>query len=62
MKTDFGHFIEFGSSDGPGIAYFDSLKCLSTFVYGKRSCIINQVCIISIFYAKKSKFGLINYS
>ena len=37
MKTGFGHFLEFGTSDGPKIAYYDSTKCFSTFGSGNRS-------------------------
>ena len=55
MRTGFGHFLEFGTSDGLEIAYYDSAKLLSTFGHGNRSCIINEVCIISIIYAKKAK-------
>ena len=55
MKLVFGHFVEIGASDGLDIAYLDSRKCFSTFGNGKRSCIINKVCIISIIYAKKSQ-------
>ena len=57
MKTGFGHFLEFGASDGPDIAYYDSTKCFSTFGHGKRSCIINEVCIINVIYAKNEVFG-----
>ena len=55
MKTGFGHFLEFGASDGPDIAYYDNTKCFSTFGNGNRSCIINCLCIISIIDAKKSQ-------
>ena len=55
MKTGFGHFLEFGTSDGPDIAYYDRGKCFSSFGDDKRSCIINEVCIISMIYAKKSQ-------
>ena len=55
MKTGFGHFFDFGTSDGPDIAYYDRGKCFSAFGDDKRSCIINEVCIISINYAKKSQ-------
>ena len=41
MKTGFGHFLEFGTSDEPDIAYYDSTQCFLTFGHGKRSCIIN---------------------
>ena len=51
----FGHFLEFGTSDGPDIAYYDRGKCFSSFGDDKRSCIINEVGIISIIYAKKSQ-------
>ena len=53
MKTGFGHFLELGASGGPDIAYYDRTKCSSTFGHGKRSCIINEVCIINVIYAKK---------
>ena len=53
----FGHFLEFGTSEGLDIAYYDSTKCFSTFDHGKRSCIINQVCIINVIYAKNLVFG-----
>ena len=33
----FGHFLEFGTSAGPDIAYYDSTKCFSTFGNGNRS-------------------------
>ena len=49
-----GHFLEFGTLDGSDIAYDDSAKRFSAFDDDKRSCIINEVCIISINYAKKS--------
>ena len=32
MKTVFGHFLEFGTSDGLDIAYDDSAKRFSAFV------------------------------
>ena len=54
MKTVFGHFLEFLTSNGLDIAYDDSAKRFSAFDDDKRSCIINEVCIISINYAKKS--------
>ena len=57
MKTRFGHFLEFGTSDGSHIAYYDSAKCFSTFGHGKRSCIVNEVCIINVIYAKNEVFG-----
>ena len=50
-----GHFLEFGTSDGLDVADYDRAKCFSAFGYVKRSCIINEVCIISIIYAKKSQ-------
>ena len=53
-KEGDGNFLELGSSDGPDIECYDSAKCFSAFGNGKRSCIINLVCIISIMYAKKS--------
>ena len=53
----FGHFLEFGTLDGRHIAYYDSSNCSSTFVHGERSCIINQVCIINVIYAKNEVFG-----
>ena len=40
MKIGFGHFPEFGTSDGLDIAYYDSTKRFSTFGHGNRSCII----------------------
>ena len=40
-KEVFGHFLELGSSDEPDIECYESAKCFSTFVYGKRSCMIN---------------------
>ena len=49
----FGHFLEFGGLDGADIAYNDWAKYFSAFDDDKRSCIINEVCIISIDYAKK---------
>ena len=55
MKTGFGHFLEFGTSDGLEIAYYGSAKLLSTFGHGNRSCIINEVCIINTNYAKKGQ-------
>ena len=57
MKTGFGHFLDFGTSEGLDIAYHDSAKCFLAFGNGDRSCIINQLCIISIIYAKKSQKG-----
>ena len=54
MKTGFGYFLQFWASVGPDIAYFDWGKCFSTFVHGEGSCIINEVCIINVIYAKKS--------
>ena len=33
MKTGFGHFLDFGTSEGLDIAYHDSAKCFSTFGY-----------------------------
>ena len=57
MKTVFGHFLEFGTSDGSHIADYDSTKCSSTFGHGKGSCIINEVCIINVIYAKNEVFG-----
>ena len=55
MKTGFGPFLHFGTLDGPDIAYYDSTTCFSTFGSGNRSCIINQLCIIGIIYAKRAK-------
>ena len=40
-KEVFGHFLEFDTSGGLDIAYYDSTKCFSTFGKGNRSCIIN---------------------
>ena len=54
MKTVFGYFFQFGTSNSLDIAYDDSAKRFSAFDDDKRSCIINEVCIISINYAKKS--------
>ena len=54
MKTGFGHFLEFGASVGPHIAYCDWAKCFSIFGHGEGSCIINEACIINVIYAKKS--------
>ena len=48
-----GHFLEFGTSDGLGVEDYDETKCFSAFGDDKRPCIINEVCIISINYAKK---------
>ena len=48
-----GHFLEFGTLDGSDIAYDDCAKYIWAFGEDKRSCIINEVCIISINYAKK---------
>ena len=48
-----GHFLELGTSDGLDIVDYDQAKCFSAFVDVKRSCIINEACIISINYAKK---------
>ena len=56
MKTGFCHFFEFGTSDGLAIAYYNSTKCSSRFGHGKRSCIINEVCIINVIYAKNEVF------
>ena len=53
----FGHFLESGSSDG-SIAYYDSTKCFLTLCHGKRSCIINQACIINVIYAKNEFFAV----
>ena len=33
MKTGFGHFLDFGTSEGLDIAYHDSAKCFLTFGY-----------------------------
>ena len=56
----FGHYLEIGASDGQiggsdglDFAYHDSRKCFSAFGNSKRPCIINELCIISIIYAKK---------
>ena len=57
MKTRFGHFLDFGTSDGSLIAYYDSTKCFLASGHGKSSCIINQVCIINVIYAKNEVFG-----
>ena len=53
MKTVFGQFFEFGTSKGLDIAYDDSAKRFAAFDDDKRSCIINEVCIINVIYAKK---------
>ena len=50
----FGHFLEFGVMYGPDIAYEDCSKYFSVLGDDKRSCIISEVCLISIYYAKKS--------
>ena len=50
-----GHFLGIGVLDRLDIAYYDSAKCFSLFGYGKRSCIVNEACVISIIYAKKSQ-------
>ena len=55
MKTVFGHFLEFGTSNGLDIAYDDSAKRFAAFDDDKRSCIINEVCIISMIHAKMSQ-------
>ena len=41
VMARFCHFLEFGTSEGLDIAYYDSTKCFSTFDHGKRSCVIN---------------------
>ena len=61
MKTGFGLFLDFDGSDRLDIAQDGSPKRFLTFDSGFSSCIINEVCIISINYAKKSQkwgFGL----
>ena len=55
MKSGFGQFLDFGTSDRLDIAYSDTANCFSTFGNGNRSCIINELCIISMNYAKKSQ-------
>ena len=55
MKTVFGHFLEFGTSNGLDIAYDDSAKRFAAFDDDKRSCIINEVSITSIINAKMSQ-------
>ena len=55
MKTGFGLFLTFGVALRPDIAYDGSPKCFSTCGSGYRSCIINQICIMCINCAKKSK-------
>ena len=57
MKTVFGHFLEFGTSNGLDIAYDDSAKRFAAFDDDTRSCIINEVCIINVIYAKNEVFG-----
>ena len=54
-KEVFDLYLEFGTSDESHIAYDDSTKGFLIFGHGKRSCIINKVCMISINYAKKSR-------
>ena len=46
--------MEFVTFNGLDIAYDDSAKGFAAFDDDKRSCIINEVYIISINYAKKS--------
>ena len=53
-NSGFGPVLEFWASVGPDIAYCDWGKCFSTFGHGEGSCIINEVCIINVIYAKKS--------
>ena len=58
-----GRFVKFGWLDSSDIANDDCAKCFSRFVDVSRPCIINQLCIISIIYAKKSQklgFWLLN--
>ena len=50
-----GCFVKFGWLNSSDIANDDSAKCFSRFVDVSRPCIINQLCIISIIYAKKSQ-------
>ena len=57
MKTDFGYFLEFGTSNGPDIADYYRAKCSSAFGDDKRPCIINEACIINVIYAKNEDFG-----
>ena len=51
----FGLFLELQWLSPSDIAYYDSTTCFSTFGSGNRSCIINQLCIIGIIYAKRAK-------
>ena len=58
-----GHFLESGVSNLLDIAYQGNPKCFSTFGYGKRSCIINQVWKMCINCAKTSqKWGFWQFS
>ena len=54
-KEVFGHFLEFGTSDGLDIADYEKAKCFLGFGDDKRPCIINEAYIISINYAKKGQ-------
>ena len=48
MKTGFGHFLGFGTSEGLDIAYHDSAKCFLTFGYDiahARSFKNHKICI-----------------
>ena len=49
-----GHLIKFETSDQLHIAYHDSPKGFPTYDDGYGSCLIHELCIIYVNYAKKS--------
>ena len=51
-KEVFGHFLDFGLLDRLNIAYFDSAKQSLRFDHVISQSVYNQLCIISIIYAK----------
>ena len=55
-KTGFGHFLEFGTSDGLDIVYYDRIKCFPAFDNITRSWRIIQMSQKCIFeWSKEPK-------
>ena len=62
MRTGFGHFLNFGTSDGLCIAYYDCTKCSTAFANVTRSQRViqkSQKCIFEWSKEPKKRFLVI---
>ena len=55
MKVVLCHFLEIVAMDGADMAYNDWAKYFSAFGDDKRSCIINELCIIAQIIQKRAE-------